>query len=66
MAPRHDDLGRRSIWRWLWLSLALSLVALAYFYRLDRPLLWGDEADRAYSPAIPSAPAIPSPTTAGT
>jgi hypothetical protein len=31
--------------RWLRTALAFAAVALAYFHRLDRPLLWDDEAD---------------------
>ena len=30
---------------WLRLAFALLAIALVYFYRLDTPLLWGDEAD---------------------
>jgi hypothetical protein len=32
-------------WRWLQPTLALLLIALVYFYRIDRPLLWDDEAE---------------------
>ncbi len=38
-------LGSRSYWRDIRPLLALLVIALVYFYRLDRPLLWGDEAD---------------------
>jgi uncharacterized membrane protein YhaH (DUF805 family) len=30
--------------RWIRFALAFAAVATAYFYHLDRPLLWGDEA----------------------
>ncbi len=40
--PTHTDGGR---WPWFQIALALAVVAGAYLYRLDRPLLWGDEAD---------------------
>ena len=33
--------------RWIGFALAFALVATAYFYRLDRPLLWGDEGHTA-------------------
>jgi len=31
--------------RWWRLLPVLMVIALVYFYRIDRPLLWGDEAD---------------------
>ena len=31
--------------QWLKISAAVAVVALVYLWRLDRPLLWGDEAD---------------------
>ena len=31
-------------WQWLRLSLAVLVIATTYLYRLDRPLLWLDEA----------------------
>jgi len=34
----------RDRWQWLRVSLAMLVVAFAYCYRLDRPLLWIDEA----------------------
>ena len=42
--PGQANPGRRNYPTWLRLSLALMVIAFAYFYRLDRPLLWGDEA----------------------
>jgi hypothetical protein len=30
--------------RWIRFAAAFAVVATVYFYRLDRPLLWGDEA----------------------
>jgi hypothetical protein len=44
-AAVREHLGRRSYFQWVRLALAVSIVALVYFYRLDRPTLWGDEAD---------------------
>lgn len=32
-------------WQWLRVVLALIVIGAAYFYHLDRPLLWDDEAD---------------------
>ena len=31
--------------RYFRLSLAVIIISFVYLYRLDRPLLWGDEAD---------------------
>jgi hypothetical protein len=31
--------------RWLRIAVALAVIALVYFYRIDRPLVWGDEAE---------------------
>jgi hypothetical protein len=31
--------------QWVRPVFALLIIALVYFYRIDRPLLWGDEAD---------------------
>ncbi len=31
----------------LWQAMALMVIAVVYFYRLDSPPLWGDEADTA-------------------
>ncbi|HEY2759977.1 MAG TPA: glycosyltransferase family 39 protein [Pirellulales bacterium] len=48
MPPRNDSTAQASVsdgWPWLRISLTLTLIAAAYIYRLDRPLLWGDEAD---------------------
>jgi hypothetical protein len=53
MAQKSTDEARRppgtepSVNRrfpWLQLSLAVLVIATAYLYKLDRPLLWGDEA----------------------
>jgi hypothetical protein len=37
--------GRRIPSAWFRLALVFAAVALVYCYRLDRPLLWGDEAE---------------------
>jgi hypothetical protein len=37
--------GHRNYLARIRLALVLAAVALAYFYRLDRPLVWGDEAE---------------------
>jgi hypothetical protein len=37
--------GRRNYPARIRLALVLAAVALVYFYRLDRPLFWGDEAE---------------------
>ena len=46
-APKTGSLSisGRNYWPGIRLSIALLVIAFAYFYRLDRPLLWGDEAD---------------------
>src|SRR5260221_9055501 len=31
--------------QWLRIWLVLRVIAVVYFYRLDKPPLWGDEAD---------------------
>jgi len=45
MDPANRHRLKRDFPFWVRLSLAFAAVALVYFYRLDRPLLWGDEAD---------------------
>ena len=42
MKPDPDS---RNYIQWLRLLLALIVISFVYLYRLDRPLLWGDEAD---------------------
>lgn len=32
-------------WQWLRIAIALMVISAAYFYHLDRPRLWDDEAD---------------------
>jgi len=39
------DPGSKNYIQWLRLLLALIVISFVYLYRLDRPLLWGDEAD---------------------
>jgi len=39
------DPGSRNYIQWLRLLPALIVISFVYLYRLDRPLLWGDEAD---------------------
>lgn len=36
---------RANVLSWLRLALVLAAIGTVYFYRLDRPLLWADEAD---------------------
>src|SRR5208283_5038560 len=47
MNPGPDSTGRRvaGYGQWWRLAFALLIIALAYFYRLDKPLLWEDEAE---------------------
>ncbi|MFM2293711.1 MAG: hypothetical protein RLZZ350_124, partial [Verrucomicrobiota bacterium] len=42
--PSQTNLARRAFPDWLRLVLALAIITFAYLYRLDRPLLWADEA----------------------
>jgi hypothetical protein len=39
------DPGSRNYIQWFRLLLALIVISFVYCYRLDRPLLWSDEAD---------------------
>jgi hypothetical protein len=44
--PSPALLSPRDVFKtWRQPLFALLLVAVAYFYEIDRPLLWGDEAD---------------------